>query len=108
MNPREWQFFNCFKRKTGFDLVPQPCRFMLNDGLPLAPYIPDFFCYENFTFYEVVGSKQAYSAGRRKYGALKAKYPELKLELVNPDGSRYVAGKQRQLKPLRKSAIWLT
>jgi hypothetical protein len=58
------------------------------------PYIkklkmrPDFYCVEDETYYEVVGTRQAWWQAKEKN--LKAKRLGLKLKFVNPNGTQYV------------------
>lgn len=50
---------------------------------PNGKYLPDFFVVEDNKFYEVVGSRQAFSYNRSKYECFRATYPHLSLEIVN-------------------------
>ena len=57
--------------------------------MPHKSYRPDFYVVEDNMFYEVSGTRQAYSLGREKYEAFQREYPSLKFKIVNPDGTDY-------------------
>jgi hypothetical protein len=67
-----------YQRKTWFD---QPKSFRL--PAPLYSYRPDFYVIEDQCFYEIVGTRQAYSYQRQRIEAFRETYPHLRLELVN-------------------------
>ncbi len=53
-------------------------------------YTPDFYVLQNHTFYEVVGTRQAYHQNKEKI--LKAK-KIIKLKIVKPDGTIFITRK---------------
>ena len=65
----------------------QPKMFEL--PMPYKSYRPDFYVVDDNTFYEVSGTRQAYSLGKDKYHSFRETYPHLKFKVVNPDGSIY-------------------
>jgi hypothetical protein len=98
MNKHEMTFAS-FLESKGYLYFIQPKKFILPK--PYHSYRPDFYVVDNNTFYEVSGTRQAYSYGREKYELFKVEYPDLKLEIVNPDGTRYKAsgGRVVNVKP---------
>jgi hypothetical protein len=72
--------------------------------LESGSYRPDFYCYEDGTYYEV---KTRYGGpGIRKVIAFRRLYPELKIKIVNPDGSCYHRlSSVSYLEHLRKTAL---
>jgi len=65
--------------------VFQPPRFKLKK----TTYRTDFYCPEDDTYYEVIGNRQAYHANEKKINEFKELYPNLKFEIVKPDGRKY-------------------
>lgn len=61
--------------------ISQPRSFVL--PVPHCSYRPDFFVVEDNCFYEVLGSRQAYSQQREKIDAFRMAYPHLTLKIVN-------------------------
>jgi len=59
----------------------QPKAFILQ--APYYSYQPDFYVVDVSTFYEVCGSRQAYSYQREKIECFRKTYPNLKLEVIN-------------------------
>jgi hypothetical protein len=53
-------------------------------------YRPDFYAPEEGVYYEVVGTRQAYSANRHKYEAMAIDHPDIVLRFVRSDASPYV------------------
>lgn len=45
-------------------------------------YQPDFYCIEDNTFIEVIGSKQAFNSNKAKYLLMQKEYSEIKLEFI--------------------------
>lgn len=86
MNRRESEFL-AVKEAEGKTLIAQPATFILPH--PYLTYRPDFYCVEENCFYEVAGTRQAYSQGKDKYAAFKAQYPRVKFKIVKPDASIY-------------------
>lgn len=78
--------------------IPQPARFKLDP--PYNSYIPDFYLPEENIFYEIVGSRQAYSIGRLKYAAFRKSFPAINFMIANPDGTRYNAQGPRVILPV--------
>lgn len=64
-----------FYHGTQFDLPS-------GNGRPLR-YQPDFYVIEDGCFYEVVGTRQAYSYQRQSIAAFRAAYPQFPLRVVN-------------------------
>lgn len=60
----------------------QPRWFRFKNG---AKYMPDFYCFEDNTYIEVVGSKQAFYRGVPKYKLMRKEYSEIKLEFIAID-----------------------
>ena len=63
-----------------------PFQFWI-DGVPRY-YTPDFRCQKSGLFYEVVGTRQAFSKNRAKIEAFERHYPG-QLSVVSPDGTLY-------------------
>ena len=59
----------------------QPKRFLLPK--PFRSYKPDFYCVQDRTFYEIVGTRQAWDQAQSKYLAFRETYPNLRLKIVN-------------------------
>lgn len=55
-------------------------------------YTPDFYVKENDTYYEVVGTRQAYSFNKKKYKLFFKLYPNIKLIFVRPNGDLFKEG----------------
>ena len=67
----------------------EPKRFILKT----STYKPDFYCPEDDTYYEVVGTRQAISAIFHKIIEFKNTYPNIKFKIVNPNGEPYKGSK---------------
>jgi hypothetical protein len=93
--PREAIFKTTHEAKCGCSLVYEPGRFAVKepDCSRLRSYTPDFFCETNNVFYEVVGTRQAYSVNKWKYDAFRLRYTQYKLNIVRPDHSVYPSNK---------------
>lgn len=52
-------------------------------------YRPDFYAPVENIYYEVVGTRQAYSANRHKYEAMAVEHPEVTLYFVCGNGQPY-------------------
>lgn len=63
----------------------QPKRFELED----TTYRADFYCPEDDTYYEVVGTRQAISAIKWKILEFIRTYPDIKFRIVKPNGIDY-------------------
>ena len=59
----------------------QPKQFKL--PAPIFVYTPDFYVIEDLCFYEVCGTRQAYSYARKKIEAFRIAYPDLRLDVFN-------------------------
>lgn len=59
----------------------QPRTFRLPS--PYRSYRPDFYVIEDRCFYEVVGTRQAYSFRREQMAMFRATYPRFRLEIWN-------------------------
>lgn len=58
----------------------QPKGFLLSNK---RLYFPDFYVVEDQCFYEVCGTRQAYSYQRKNIERFRASYPKLRIETVN-------------------------
>jgi len=85
-NRRE-QIFADFLTAQGKEFYYQPAVFHV-DGIQ---YRPDFYIPSERVFYEVVGSRQAFSQNRQKIDAVQKAYPFVKILIVNPDGTPHKA-----------------
>src|SRR3990172_1295827 len=77
-NPKEYAFAKSLAGKLWFW---QPKTFRLTNHL--RSYRPDFYVVEDGCFYEVVGTRQAYSLQRAKIEQFKKDYPQYRIEIVN-------------------------
>ena len=102
MNLSEKQFYNTMKAK-GFTLYFEPIRFKTSN----SHYTPDFYCDENKTYYEVVGTRQAFHLNKHKYKEIILR--GIKFKIVNPDGSNYIKKKKKKQKKkqIKNSPIML-
>jgi hypothetical protein len=87
------QIFADILKQSQLEFVYQPATFHFNG----ISYTPDFYVPKDQTFYEVIGTRQAYSLTRQKINLLEKVYPFLKICIVNPDGTNY------ESRPIRKS-----
>jgi len=55
---------------------------------------PDFYCLNDDTYYEVIGTRQAYYAKKRKL--LKAQKIGIKIKIVEPNGELFISNKRKQ------------
>lgn len=78
----------------------QPKTFVLPP--PHYSYRPDFYVVDDGCFYEVVGTRQAYSYKRRAVDAFRSIYPKLRIEVVN--NGAWIVGPQRARKKKVKRA----
>lgn len=76
--------------RAGKTWIYQPKVFRLQP--PLRSYRPDFYVIEDRCFYEVCGTRQAYSYAIDKIEAFRREYPKLRLKIMNrgawKDGAR--------------------
>lgn len=86
MTPRERYFFDFYKTSTGYDLLEQPAGFHVDINGRRSRYTPDFYCRATRTFFEVIGSRQAWEHNRHKIAAFTQQWPEISLQVVHPDG----------------------
>lgn len=70
-------------------LIYQPATF----HLPKFSYTPDFYDPLNDIFYEVVGTRQAFHQSKMKLKELNKFFPNIKLLIVNPDGTFFNGSK---------------
>lgn len=106
LNEREFAFSSAYKEKTGLDLLYESNRYdVVVDGIK-RHYHPDFFCPATGELFEVVGSRQAFSANRTKIEAFRAQYPDLTIHIVRPDGEPYVYGRARVYKYLKERPFY--
>lgn len=95
MNKTEQEFASMLESQNKL-YFEQPKKFKL--PMPHKSYRPDFYVVEDGTFYEVAGTRQAYSYNREKYKVFQQVYPWLKFKVVNPDGTDYQHRKPRVTK----------
>jgi len=79
LNKSEIKFKEMMKSK-GFELIPQPY-------LKKFKMRPDFYCPKTRTYYEVIGTRQAYHIKKEKIKF--AIRNGLKVSVVHPDGRPY-------------------
>ena len=84
MNKRE-EIFARYLEKQNKCWVFEPIRFEVNQ----TTYMPDFYCPDEDTFYEVVGTRQAISQRAKKIAEFIQIYPHIKFKLVHPNGEKY-------------------
>jgi len=65
------------------DWVAQPATFRIGPHT----YTPDFYDGKRRIFIEVAGTRQAYHAAKFKYVEFRTAYPNIPLEVREPDGS---------------------
>lgn len=80
MYPAERRFASAL-RSIGWRYVAQPQTFKMRR--PYRSYRPDFYVHENDTYYEVVGTNQAYFRSRKKYQAFARQYPDIKFVIID-------------------------
>ena len=95
MNVRERQFADFYEQTTGFDLVAQPPSFQVQMDSGRSKYRPDFYCPNNDTFFEVVGTRQAWQQNREKISLFRKQWPTLKFLVVHSDGREYLGNSSR-------------
>jgi len=84
MNKRE-EIFARHLENQGKCWAFEPIRFEVNQ----TTYTPDFYCPDEDTFYEVVGTRQAISQRAKKIADFIEIYPHIKFKLVHPNGEKY-------------------
>jgi hypothetical protein len=89
MSQVEIVFFDHMKRR-GFSLQYEPYAFDLGIPRPVAKgnktYTPDFYCYEEDTYYEVINNYSYYKSRKWKYDLFRKQYPNRKFKIIWPDG----------------------
>ena len=92
MDKKEKQFYEIMQAKK-LTLHFEPMSFEIKNykkrranSKKASHYIPDFYCEENKTYYEVIGTRQRYSQNKDK---LKQFLKHYTLKIVNPDSSDY-------------------
>lgn len=65
----------------------QPRWFYFADG---SKYMPDFYCKEDDTYIEIVGTRQAYHQNRHKYLKMESEYPHTKFQVVKSKPKRKI------------------
>jgi len=80
------QIFADFLTDQGKEFVYQSTVFNING----IQYRPDFYVIKEQTYYEVVGSRQAFHQNQIKINYILSVYPFIKLKIVNPDGSDHI------------------
>lgn len=74
-----------FLTKNKKTYVYQPVAFKLKN----TTYRTDFYCLEDNTYYEVVGSRQAFHSNKNKINEFIELYPDLNFKVVIPNGKIY-------------------
>jgi hypothetical protein len=106
--PGLWQTFTVdgmttaeFTFKTLMEQKGIPVEFIGKNGVRLfklngTSFTPDFHLLGTAEYIEVVGTRQAYFANRKKYAMFRQQYPDLVLKIVKPDSTEILleAGKQ--------------
>jgi len=64
----------------------QPPRFKLKK----TTYRTDFYCPEDDTYYEIIGSRQAFHLNKIKLIEFIKRYPSINFKIVKPDGREYI------------------
>lgn len=77
------KLFSVYLDTLEVQYIYQPKIFLLKS----IGYTPDFFVLQNNSFYEVVGTRQAFSQNKRKILLAQSLVP---LFIVHPDGSPYL------------------
>lgn len=85
---RERQFEHA-RAASGHPVVRSPRRF---DFLA-SWYVPDFYSVEEDTYYEVIGSRQRAAQLAVKLDLMTVFYPNVRLQVVHPDGRPYTTNK---------------
>ena len=98
MFPSEARFANYLDNQNK-TWIFQPKRFKLKN----TTYRTDFYCPDNDTFYEVVGTIDSFYENRQKYEDFKKQYPNIKFEIVSPNGKRFI--KKLKKRPKRTKSI---
>ena len=93
MYPSEIRFAK-YLENQGKSWVFQPPRFELKN----TTYRTDFYCPEDNTYYEVVGTRQALSGNKEKLKEFINTYPNVKFKIVRPSGEDYYRKKQKKIK----------
>lgn len=93
MFPCESKFANYLESQNK-SWIFQPERFKLKD----TTYRADFYCPEDDTYYEVVGTRQAISSLKSKIQEFIKTYPNIKFKIVRPDGKNYYRDKKQVMK----------
>ena len=100
MFERERKFVDLYKQTTGLELRYEAAIFYVEMKNELYRYRPDFYCATTNTWFEVVGTRQAYSATKDKIAAFKVQFPNLTFKLVRPDGTPHTSRpRKRRRKP---------
>lgn len=98
MYPSEQQFAD-YLTAQGKTCVYEPVL-QLDTPLPKRAgnqtYKPDFYCMEDDIYYEVSANRQAYHLSMKKIRRLREIYPDIKIKVVNPDGSEYGSRDKQQ------------
>jgi len=84
MNDRE-KVFADFLTTNNKTYISQPPRFKLKK----TTYRTDFYCPEDNTYYEVVGTRQAFHSIKPKLREFIKTYPEINFKIVKPNGKLY-------------------
>lgn len=89
MNNRE-ETFAVYLETQGKAFAYEPICFKLKK----SRYTPDFYCPDNDTFYEVIGTRQALHASKNRIIKFLTEYSGIKFRLVRPDGKNYIMSDQ--------------
>lgn len=100
MYPSEEQFAE-YLDKQGKAWAYEPIRFDLGD----TTYTPDFYCPDDNTFYEVIGTPCAFYLNRNKYKRLQDEYSDIKFKIVKPNGTDFISMKKFKKNKKLKSIL---
>ncbi len=95
MYPSEKQFAD-YLTAQGKTWAYEPKAFDLGIPRPQMEgnitYTPDFYCFEDDIYYEVLASRSACSQRRKKIRLFKKQYSNIKFKTVNPNGTIFNNG----------------
>ena len=89
MNVAERNFYDLYWRATHIKLEFHTKRIRVVVDKRVYLYHPDFYCPQSDTHFEVIGTRQAYHANKKKILAVSEQHPSLKFKVVRPDGNLF-------------------
>jgi hypothetical protein len=87
---REKIFMRIHQSRCKCQLAYEPATFKVTVNKIEFKYTPDFYCRKTLSFYEVVGSRQAFHSDKFKIEAFQRAYPQIKFYIVDPDGKGHL------------------